>query len=344
MENNFWDGKCVLITGGSGFKGSWLSIWLIEMGAKVINYSIGPPYANGLFDLARLKNKIHEDITGDIRDLNKLDSVFCKYNPDIVIHLAAQAIVRTSYDIPRETFEINIMGTINVMECARKYKTKSVVLITSDKCYKNIEQEKGYIETDVFSDQDPYSCSKGCAEMVINSYRKSFGLKVASARAGNVIGGGDFAKDRLIPDIIKAITAGDDIIIRSPNAVRPWQFVLEPLRGYMLLAQLQYTGMDLSEGWNFGPKKKSMIPVKDIVELMIKEYHRGNLVIQEDKTKHEAGLLFLDCNKAKEKISWEPKLTIQESIKYISEWYQNYESENVYQLCVSQIKRYENEK
>ena len=337
---DFFNGKTILVTGHTGFKGAWLSLWLNEMGAKVIGYALDPYYEDSLFDLAKLKDKII-DIRADIRDLKKLEEVFEKYKPEIIIHLAAQAIVRTSYDIPRETFETNFMGTINIIECSRKYKPKSVVLITSDKCYKNIEQEQGYKETDAMSDHDPYSCSKGCTEMAVQSYRCSFGLKIVTTRAGNVVGGGDWATDRLIPDIIKALKKSEDIIIRNPNATRPWQFVLEPLSGYLLLAKKQYEGQDLSSGWNFGPEKVSMITVKEVVDLMIKEWGSGKLVVKEDKSKPEAVLLFLDCTKSKTKLGWKPKLDIGETIKYIVEWYKNYEKEDVYDLCVNQIKRYE---
>ena len=337
---NFFKDKTVLVTGHTGFKGAWLSIWLNNLGAKVIGYSLGPYYKNSLFELTKLKEKII-DIRGDIKDLNKLESVFKEYQPEIVIHLAAQAIVRLSYEIPKETFETNFMGTINIMECLRKYSVKSAVLITSDKCYKNIEQKKGYVETDAMSDQDPYSCSKGCTEMAVQSYRNSFNIKIATTRAGNVVGGGDWTTDRIIPDTIRALKKGKKIKIRNPEATRPWQFVLEPLLGYLLLAKRQYEGEDLSEGWNFGPKMISMVPVKELVELMIKEWGSGKIEIEQDiSNKHEAMLLYLDYTKSKNRLGWNPKLDIQKTVKYIIEWYKNYEKEDVYQLCINQIKRY----
>lgn len=337
----FFKGKKILITGHTGFKGAWLSIWLNDMGAKVIGYALAPPYENSLFELANLKDKVI-DIRGDLKDFEKLESVFKEYRPDIVIHLAAQAIVRRSYDDPRGTFETNIFGTINVMECLRKHNTKSAVLITSDKCYKNIEQEEGYVETDVFSDKDPYSCSKGCIEMVAQCYRNSFGLKVATPRAGNVIGGGDWAADRLVPDIFRSLKKQEKVIIRSPTSTRPWLLVLEPLSGYLLLAKKQYEGEDLSEGWNLGPKRASIVPVKQIVEMIIENFGSGDLEVQEDKSgKHEAGLLSLDSTKAKEKLGWQPKLDIRETIRYVTEWYRDYENKDPYQICIEQIKRYE---
>jgi CDP-glucose 4,6-dehydratase len=339
--DNFFKEKTVLVTGHTGFKGAWLSIWLKEMGAKVIGYSLEPPYNNSLFDNAKLKDKLI-DIRSDVRDLKKLETIFKKYKPDIIFHLAAQPIVRLSYDIPRETFETNIMGTINVLECLRKYPYGSAVIITSDKCYENIEQTKGYVETDKFSNKDPYSSSKGCAELVVESYRDSFNMKVATARAGNVVGGGDWAKDRLVPDIVRALKLKKDIVIRNPGSVRPWQFVLESLYGYLLLAQKQFIGESVNEGWNFGPDRISMITVKELVELIIKEWGYGNIVIKKDNSKPEAGLLYLDCAKSKTRLGWKPKLDIRETINYIVEWYKNYENENVYDLCAKQIREYEN--
>lgn len=339
----FFNGKKVLVTGHTGFKGAWLSLWLNDMGARVIGYALDPPYENSLFKLTNLKDKII-DIHADICDLNKLDEIFNKYKPDIVIHLAAQAIVRLSYDIPVETFTTNIVGTMNILECVKKYQTKSAVLITSDKCYKNIEQEEGYKETDAFSDQDPYSCSKGCAEMIAQSYRNSFGLKVATARAGNVVGGGDWAVNRIVPDIIKAIKKDEKVIIRNPESTRPWQFVLEPLRGYLILAKKQYEGEKLSEGFNFGPDRDSIVPVVDLSKLIINQWGSGEIEIQKDNSnKHEAGLLYLDCTKTREKIGWKTELDINKVVDYIVEWYKNYELGDVYQLCINQIYKYEAE-
>lgn len=338
--SNFFKGKTVLVTGHTGFKGSWLSIWLSEMGANVIGYSIDIPYRDSLFEKANLKDKI-VDIRGDVRDLRKLEDTFRKYKPEIVFHLAAQALVRYSYDVPRETFETNIMGTINILECLRKYPVRSAVLITSDKCYKNVEQTEGYVETDTYSDQDPYSCSKGCAEMVTQSYRYSFGIKVATTRAGNVIGGGDWAKDRLVPDVMRALRAKQDIIIRNPDSIRPWQFVLESLYGYLLLGMKQYEGENLSGGWNFGPEKLSMVPVKKIVQMIVDEWGYGNVVIKKDDTRPEAGLLYLNTNKAKTLLGWRPRLDIFNAIHYTVEWYKNFEKGDVYELCVEQIRKYE---
>lgn len=338
---DFFKGKKVLVTGHTGFKGSWLCIWLDEMGAEVVGYGLDPYYENSLFELSKISEKII-DIRADIRDLDKLEKVFLEQKPEIVIHMAAQAITRLSYDMPRETLEINIMGTINILECLKKYPVKSAVLITSDKCYKNVEQIKGYVETDRFSDQDPYSCSKGACELIIQSYRNSFGIKAASTRAGNVIGGGDWAKDRLVPDIIRSLENNKDITIRNPNSTRPWQFVLEPLYGYLILAKDQYNGIERNEGWNFGPERESMITVEKVTNDLVNKWGSGKVVVQKDSSnKHEAGLLFLDCTKSKTKLHWKPKLDVYETIDYIVEWYKNYKTENVYLLTVKQIRAFE---
>jgi CDP-glucose 4,6-dehydratase len=337
----FFKGKTVLVTGHTGFKGGWLSLWLIDMGAKVIGYSLKAQYANNISELGNLKTKMIS-IEANILDLKKLDIVFKTYNPDIVLHLAAQPIVRLSYDEPRETFETNIMGTINILECVRKYSTKSVVIITSDKCYKNMEREEGYVETDMFSDGDPYSCSKGCIEMIVQSYRNSFKLNIATARAGNVIGGGDWSADRLIPDIIKSIEAGKNIILRNPESIRPWQFVLEPLYGYLLLARDQYSGINRSSGWNFGPNTGNYVTVKTVTQLMIDyKFEDIKIVIEKDDTKHETKILKLNYDKSKNLLGWNNTLNIYETIKLIMEWYKNYDKRDVYQLCINQIKFFE---
>lgn len=338
--DNFFSGKKVLITGHTGFKGSWLTIWLLEMGAKVIGYSLDP-YKNGVFDKANLKEKI-VDIRADIRDFSKLENVFVEHKPDIVIHMAAQAITRHSYDEPRETFETNIMGSVNILECIRMHPVKSAVIITSDKCYKNKEIKNGYIESDEMSDKDPYSCSKGCTELIVGSYRNSFGIKIPSARAGNVIGGGDWGMDRLVPDIVRSLKNNEEIAIRNPDSVRPWQFVLEPLSGYLLLAKMQYNGKSVSEGWNFGPEHDSMVSVKELAGMIIKEWRYGKIKYYHDASKKkEAGLLYLNCGKSKKNLGWKPSVDIAKTVSWIVEWYKNYEKKDAYALCVKQIKEYE---
>lgn len=351
VDKNFWNGKTVLVTGHTGFKGSWLSIWLHEMGAKVIGYGLNPYTDKDNFVLSGIGSKII-DIRGDIRDTGKLKKVFDDYKPEIVLHLAAQPLVRLSYEQPKDTYEINVMGTLNILDCIRSNDYTTVgVMITTDKCYDNKEQIWGYRENDAFGGYDPYSSSKACAEILISSYRNSFmnpkdnakhGKAIASVRAGNVIGGGDWAKDRIIPDCIRAIEANEAIKIRSPKAVRPWQHVLEPLSGYMLLAQKMYEdGIKYSEGWNFGPNLDSIVPVWEMGEILIDKYGKGTLEdISDPNVLHEARLLALDIAKARFILGWKPKMNIEETIELTVDWYKRYTKEDVYGLCVEQIGKF----
>ncbi len=352
--NNVYKDKVVLVTGHTGFKGSWLSIWLNELGAKVIGYALDPYTDKDNFVLSKLSDKI-VDIRGDIRDLNKLQTVFDTYQPEIVFHLAAQPIVRVSYDIPVETYEVNVMGTINVLECIRHTKsTKVGIMITTDKCYENKEQIWGYKETDPLGGYDPYSSSKGAAEIAINSWRQSFmhpneyskhGKAIASVRAGNVIGGGDWAKDRIIPDCIRAIEANKDIEIRSPQAIRPWEHVLEPLSGYLLLGKRMIEEpAKFCEPWNFGPHLESIKPVINIADLVVKAYGKGRVVdVSDREAPHEAKLLNLDISKVMFHLKWQPTLSIEEAIRYTVDWYKSYQTEEVYTLCVQQISAFMNQ-
>lgn len=353
LFNNIYRGKKVLVTGHTGFKGSWLSIWLKELGAEVIGYSLDPYTEKDNFVLAGLQDKM-VDIRGDIRDKKHLEEVFNKYKPEIVFHLAAQPLVRLSYDIPVETYEINVMGTINVMECIRTTaETKIGIMITTDKCYENREQIWGYRENEAFGGYDPYSSSKGAAEIAINSWRKSYfnpkdyekhGKALASVRAGNVIGGGDWAKDRIIPDCIKALEEGKNIEIRSPKSIRPWEHVLEPLSGYLLLGQKMIENpVKYSDGWNFGPNLDSIVTVWEIAEKVVKYYGEGELKdISNPNELHEAKLLALDIAKARFELGWKPTLNIDETIEMTVEWYREYKNKDVYELCVEQIKRFVN--
>lgn len=349
--NNIYKNKTVLVTGHTGFKGSWLSIWLRELGANVIGYALDPYTEKDNFVLAKLEDKIM-DIRGDIRDKEHLERVFEQYKPDFIFHLAAQPLVRLSYDQPVETYEVNVMGTINVMECIRKTpKTKVGIMITTDKCYENKEQIWGYRENEAFGGYDPYSSSKGAAEIAISSWRNSFfnpkdyekhKKSIASVRAGNVIGGGDWSLDRIIPDCIRALEKGEAINIRNPKAIRPWEHVLEPLSGYLLLGQKMYEEPSkYCEGWNFGPNLDSIVPVWEIGEKIIKYYGSGKL---EDKSKkgelHEAKLLALDITKARFNLGWKPRWDIDRAIEKTVEWYKNYSSEDVYGLCVKQIEEF----
>lgn len=349
--NNIYKNKKVLVTGHTGFKGSWLSIWLRELGAEVIGYSLDPYTEKDNFVLAGLKDKVI-DVRGDIRDREKLKKVFEDYKPEIVFHLAAQPLVRLSYDIPVETYEVNVMGTINVMECIRETtETKIGIMITTDKCYDNKEQIWGYRENEPMGGYDPYSSSKGAAEIAINSWRSSFfnpknyeqhGKAIASVRAGNVIGGGDWAKDRIIPDCIRALEGNNLIEIRSPKSIRPWEHVLEPLSGYLLLGQRLFENpIKYADGWNFGPHLDSIVTVWEIAEKVIKNYGSGELKdVSDPNAVHEAKLLALDVAKARFELGWKPTLNIEKTIAMTVEWYKKYPTKDVYSLCVNQIEKF----
>ena len=349
--NNVYKGKRVLVTGHTGFKGSWLSIWLKELGAEVIGYSLEPYTEKDNFVLSHLSEKI-VDIRGDIRDRKHLREIFDKYKPEIVFHLAAQPLVRLSYDIPVETYETNLMGSINILEEIRSCEnTKIGIMITTDKCYENKEQIWGYRENEAFGGYDPYSSSKGACEIAIQSWRNSFfnpkdyekhGKSIASVRAGNVIGGGDWAKDRIVPDCIRALEEDRDIEIRSPKSIRPWEHVLEPLSGYLLLGQrMMEDPIKYCEGWNFGPNLDAIVNVWEVAEKIVKNYGKGKLKdISDPNALHEAKLLLLDITKSRFELGWKPTLTIDESIGLTTEWYKRYKKEDVYELCVEQINKF----
>lgn len=351
--NNFYKGKRILVTGHTGFKGSWLSIWLHELGAEVIGIGLAPYSNKDNFVLSGIGENIKADIRADIRDGRRIKEIFADYQPEIVFHLAAQPLVRLSYDIPVETYEINVMGTINIMEAIRATDSVKVgVMITTDKCYDNCEQEKGYVETDPFGGYDPYSSSKGACEIAIQSWRRSFfnpadygkkhSVSLASVRAGNVIGGGDWAKDRIIPDCIRALETTKVIDIRSPKAVRPWEHVLEPLSGYMLLAQKMWDSpTEYCEGWNFGPDADSVLTVWDVATSIIDNFGFGELRdVSGSNALHEANLLMLNINKAKTRLGWKPRLNARQCAKLTSDWYKRYKTENVYALCVDEINKF----
>ena len=351
--NNFYKGKRVLVTGHTGFKGSWLSIWLHELGAEVVGVALEPYSERDNFVLSGIGHKIKADIRADIRDGKRMKEIFARYQPEIVFHLAAQPLVRLSYDIPVETYEVNVMGTIHVLEAIRVTKSVRVgVMITTDKCYDNNEQKEGYVETDPFGGYDPYSSSKGACEIVIQSWRRSFfnpadygkkhTMSLASVRAGNVIGGGDWAKDRIIPDCIRALEATKTINIRSPKAVRPWEHVLEPLSGYMLLAQYMWIApTEYCEGWNFGPETESVMTVWEIASTIVESFGYGRLKdVSDPNALHEANLLMLNINKAKTRLGWKPRLDARGTAELTSDWYKRYKNEDVYALCIEEINTF----
>ena len=350
--NNFYKEKRVLVTGHTGFKGSWLAIWLNELGAEVIGVANDPYSDKDNYVLSGIGSKIKANIRADIRNCLRMKELFNEYQPEIVFHLAAQPLVRLSYEIPVETYETNVMGTINIMESIRSTNSVKVgVMITTDKCYENKEQMWGYRENEPMGGFDPYSSSKGAAEIAIQSWRRSFfnpdeyskhGKSIASVRAGNVIGGGDWALDRIIPDCIRAIEANKTIEIRSPKAIRPWQHVLEPLSGYMHLASMMWNEpTKYCESWNFGPRAESISNVWDVATKLISNYGKGELKdISDSNALHEAKLLMLDISKAKFKLGWEPRMNLDQCIAMVTDWYKRYNNEEVYNLCVEQIQTY----
>lgn len=348
MNSNFWKEKRVLLTGHTGFKGSWLSLWLQHLGAELTGYALKPPTEPNLFNLANVANKM-KSIEGDVRELNHLNEVIYKYKPEIVIHMAAQPLVRLSYQEPVETYATNVMGTVNLLESVRRIGcVKTVLIVTSDKCYENREWVWGYREDEPMGGFDPYSSSKGCSELVTSAYRRSFfqgkNIAVATARAGNVIGGGDFALDRIIPDIFRGILENRTIKIRNPQATRPWQHVLEPLSGYMLLIEKLFSDPNkFSESWNFGPAESDCKPVSFLVETIASSWE-GSIKweIEEQKNLHEAGYLKLDCSKAKTRLNWTPRWNIERAIEETIIWYKEFEkSKNkIKEFSISQINSY----
>jgi CDP-glucose 4,6-dehydratase len=350
MEVNpdFWSDKRVFLTGHTGFKGGWLSLWLQAMGAKVHGYALNPPTEPNLFTVAEVGKGMAGCEIADIRDAEKLCHAMQAANPEIVFHLAAQPLVRYSYAQPTETYAVNVMGTVNLLEAVRATPSvKAAVIVTTDKCYENREWAWGYRENESMGGFDPYSSSKGCAELVTSAYRRSYlesaGIALASARAGNVIGGGDWAGDRLIPDILRAITEGKPVNIRSPHAIRPWQHVLEPLSGYLQLAQKLYEeGAAYADGWNFGPNDEDAKPVQWIVENLTRSWGEGaSWMLDGGDHPHEAHYLKLDCSKAKARLDWHPRWRLVETLDKIVEWHRDYEhGKNMNAATLKQIDIY----
>ena len=348
VNPQFWKGKRVFVTGHTGFKGSWLSLWLQLMGAEVKGFSLTPPTQPALFEVAKVGDNMQTEI-GDIRNLQQLSQSIRAFNPDVLLHLAAQPLVRLSYKEPVETYSTNVMGTVNVLEAARHTPNlKSVVIITTDKCYENHEWEWGYRENEPMGGHDPYSNSKGCAELVVSAYQRSFfhtpdTAAVASARAGNVIGGGDWAEDRLIPDILRAFEKQQSVIIRNPLSTRPWQHVLEPLSGYLVLAQrLWQDGKAFAEGWNFGPKEDDCQPVQWILDKMVHFWGNGaHYEIDKSEQPHEANFLKLDCSKAATRLKWHPQWRLADTLEKIVHWHRSWlQGADMQTRCLYEIKGY----
>ncbi|MEW6195140.1 MAG: CDP-glucose 4,6-dehydratase [Bacteroidota bacterium] len=348
LFNKIFENKKVLITGDTGFKGSWLAIWLKELGAEIYGYALPPKREEDNFVKCNMNQKINH-VDGDIRDLNKLLNYFDKVQPEFAFHLAAQPLVLESYKNPHYTFETNVMGTVNFFECVRQTKNvKAALNITSDKCYQNNEWVWGYRENDPMGGKDPYSASKSCSELVTNSYINSYfsnkaNCAIASARAGNVIGGGDWADYRIVPDFFRAIKKNKKLIIRNLNATRPWQHVLEPLSGYLLLASKLYEeGNKYSGGWNFGPLDQANYKVVELIQAIIKYYGKGNVGFEESNEKlHEANVLKLDISKAMWNLKWKPVLNFKELIKFTVDGYKaELEEKELYFERVRQIENY----
>lgn len=349
LFNNIYEGKTVLVTGDSGFKGSWLAIWLLKLGANVVGYSHKPKNEKDNYVLTNLADKIIH-IDGDIRDYQTLLKIFLEYKPEIVFHLAAQALVLDSYEDPVYTFSTNLIGTVNLFEAVRHAPSVKVAInVTSDKCYENQEWIYGYREIDPMGGKDPYSASKGASEIITSSYMCSFfnqdnTANIASVRAGNVIGGGDWAANRIFPDCMRALINHDPIAIRNPGAVRPWQHVLEPLCGYLTLGSLLFKdGKKYSGAWNFGPGSKNMVTVKQLVEETIKQWGTGKYILENEVyNKNEANILHLDISKAVNKLRWYPVLDFRQTLKFAIEEYRvdNLPTEEIFNQRTAHIEKY----
>jgi len=348
--NNFWKGKKVFLTGHTGFKGSWFSILLNLLGAKIVGYSLKPNSNLNLFELAKLNKKIHKNIFGDIRDYNKLKKSIKNFSPDFVIHMAAQSLVGDSYISPKYTYEVNTLGTINVLNILNELKfVKSALIITTDKVYFNNNKKNFYKENSLLGGLDPYSNSKSCAELAVNSYNHSFFKKknifVATARAGNVIGGGDFSKDRILPDFFRSLLKNKKLILRSPNSIRPWQHVIDPLYGYLLLLMKLYKKQAITcDGFNFGPKKSNNKSVNDVINLINKEFNNSVRVIKKaysSKNYHESKILMLNSDKSKKILNWQTKYNLEQSIKLTSYWFKEFfAKKNILKVTQKQIINY----
>lgn len=353
IDNAFWRGRRVFLTGHTGFKGSWMSLWLRQMGAQVTGYALAPCTTPSFFELARIGELVESHI-GDVRDGEALAQALAAARPEIVIHMAAQPLVRDSYRIPAETYATNVMGTVHLLEAVRQCScVRAVVNVTTDKCYENREWGWGYRENEALGGFDPYSSSKACSELVTAAYRQSFfnasnrgdnGVAVASARAGNVIGGGDWASDRLVPDCMRAVMAGEPILIRNPKSIRPWQHVLEPISGYLTLAKKLYQdGPACAEGWNFGPWEEDARPVEWIVQHICSQWGKeASYQIDQGPHPHEANYLKLDSSKARSRLGWRPRLNLGQALEWSIQWYRAFAGgADVRQVSEQQIHTYQ---
>jgi CDP-glucose 4,6-dehydratase len=321
VNGTFWHGRRVLVTGHTGFKGAWLTLWLASLGAEITGLSAGVPTQPSLYELAGVADDARS-VTADVRDSEAVRAAVAAAKPEVVLHLAAQPFVRRSYEVPAETWAINVDGTINVLDAVRATQVPVTVVVTSDKCYDNREQGRPFVETDPMGGHDPYSSSKGAAELAVDAWRRSYDIRVASGRAGNVIGGGDWGEDRLIPDIMRAAAAGTAIAIRRPDAIRPWQHVLEPLSGYLLLAQRLWDDADAASGWNFGPDPSDARPVSHVVERITALWPEAlRWEVDAGPHPHEAGFLALDSTRARELLGWAPRWDLDAALERIVEWH-----------------------
>lgn len=356
IDHKFWKGKRVFLTGHTGFKGSWLCLWLHKLGARITGYSLEPPTNPSLFELAKIGSLI-ESTTSDVRDRAKLEKILAASEPEIVFHLAAQPLVRDSYKIPVDTYNINVMGTVNILEAIRtKGETvRAFVNVTTDKVYENREWHWGYRENEPLGGYDPYSNSKACSELVTAAYRNSYfkpsdyarhKCAIATARAGNVIGGGDWATDRIVPDCIRSFSKKETVVVRNPHAIRPWQHVLEPLSGYLALAQaLHLQGSTNAEAWNFGPLDSDCVPVGTLVQMLCTAWGNGaQFKLAENQGPHEANFLKLDCSKSSARLSWRPKWRLETAIQKIATWYKTaLTDDSARKLCFEQMENYESQ-
>jgi CDP-glucose 4,6-dehydratase len=346
ISSDFWKNKKIFLTGNTGFKGSWTSMFLNYLGAKVYGFSLAPNTKPSLFNILNL-NEVVQYQEGNINDYDLLNKNMVEVNPDIVIHMAAQPLVRASYIDPLETFRTNVIGTSNVLQSARFCESVKVILnVTTDKCYENKEDGKAFMESDTLGGHDPYSSSKACSELVTDSFRKSYfnniGVGVATARAGNVIGGGDWSEDRLIPDVIRQVYENENLSIRNPKATRPWQHVFEPILGYLILIEKLYeSNLEYSTSFNFGPEESNVLTVKQILDLAKEKNNLINYDIDVNEHAHEAELLMLDINKAKKHLSWRPKMSIDDTILATLSWYENYyQSNEIYEYSEQAVKKF----